>query len=133
LCWAIQPPKIFRKRFDPISLSAALVDPITLEANDSNARNPLPADGAEVSPSHDFNIVPIDAPSTSSALMLPALGLPLFLSNLQVGRPLLLIVHVGKRVLLLFFEIAECLRFCVCPAEILWRSCPRPTFVFDAV
>jgi hypothetical protein len=22
LCWAIQPPKSFRKRFDPISLSA---------------------------------------------------------------------------------------------------------------
>jgi hypothetical protein len=25
LCWAIQPPKSFRKRFDPISLSPDLV------------------------------------------------------------------------------------------------------------
>jgi hypothetical protein len=50
-----------------------------------------------------------------------------------VSRPLLLIVHVGKRALLLIFEIAECLRFCICPAEILWRPCPRPSFVFDAV
>jgi hypothetical protein len=64
------------------NLSAALVGPITLEASDPDARNSLPADGAEVSPSYDFNIVPIDVPSTSSAPMLPALGLPLFLSNL---------------------------------------------------
>jgi hypothetical protein len=53
--------------------------------------------------------------------MLPALGLTLFLSNLQVSLPLLLIVHVGKQVLLLIFEIVECLRFCICLAEILWR------------
>jgi hypothetical protein len=26
LCWAIQPPKLFRKRFDPISLSVAQVE-----------------------------------------------------------------------------------------------------------
>jgi hypothetical protein len=26
LCWAIQPPKLFRKRFDPISLSAQTGD-----------------------------------------------------------------------------------------------------------
>jgi hypothetical protein len=81
------------------NLSTALVGPVTLEASDPDDRNPLPADGAEVSPSHAFNIVPVDVPSTSSAPMLPALGLPLFLSNLQVSRPLLLIVHVGKRVL----------------------------------
>jgi hypothetical protein len=44
------------------NLSAALVGLVTLEANDPDARNPLPADGAEVSPSHAFNIVPVDAP-----------------------------------------------------------------------
>jgi hypothetical protein len=65
--------------------------------------------------------------------MLPALGLPLFLSNLQVSRLLLLTVHVSKLVLLPIFEIAGCLRLCVCPTEILWRSCPRPSFIFDAV
>jgi hypothetical protein len=44
------------------NLSTALVGPVTLEASDPDARNPLPADGAEVSPSHAFNIVPVDAP-----------------------------------------------------------------------
>jgi hypothetical protein len=44
------------------NLSVALIDPVTLEASDPDARNPLPADGAEVSPSHAFNIVPVDAP-----------------------------------------------------------------------
>jgi hypothetical protein len=34
---------------------------------------------------------------------------------------------------LLIFENAEYLRFYICPAEILWRSSPRPTFVFDVV
>jgi hypothetical protein len=84
-------------------LSAALVSPITLEASDPDVRSLLPADGAEVSPSHAFNIVPIDAPSTSSIPVLPALGLPLFLSNLQVNQLLLLTVPVSKLALLLIF------------------------------
>jgi hypothetical protein len=99
-------------------LSTALVGPVTLEASDPDARNPLPTDGAEVSPSQTFNIIPVDAPSMSSTSMLLALGLPLFLSNLQVSRLLLLTIHVSKWVLLLIFGIAECLRFCVCPAKI---------------
>jgi hypothetical protein len=40
--------------------------------------------------------------------MLSALGLPLFLSNLQVNQLLLLTVHVSKLALLLIFVIAEC-------------------------
>jgi hypothetical protein len=88
-----------------MNLLAALVGTVTLEASDPDARNLPPADGAEVSPSDAFNIVPVDAPSTGSTSMLPALGLPLFLSNLQVSRPLILIIHVGKRLLLLNFEI----------------------------
>jgi hypothetical protein len=58
------------------NLSAALVGPVTLEASDPDDRNPLPADGAEASPSIALNIVSVDAPSTSSASMLLALGLP---------------------------------------------------------
>jgi hypothetical protein len=81
------------------NLSATLVGLVTLEASYSDARNLLPADGVEVSPSHTFTIVPVDAPSTSSASMLTTLGLPLFLSNLQVSRLLLLTVHVSKWVL----------------------------------
>jgi hypothetical protein len=60
-------------------------------------------DGVEVSPSRAFNIVPVDVPSTSSAPMLPALGLPLVLSNLQMNQLLLLTVHVSKLALLLIF------------------------------
>jgi hypothetical protein len=67
------------------NLSAALIGSVTLEASDPDDRNPLPADGAEASLSHALNIVTVDAPSTSSAPMLLALGLPLFLSNLQVS------------------------------------------------
>jgi hypothetical protein len=85
------------------NLSAALVGPVTLEASDPDARNLPPAVGAEVFPSGALNIFPVNAPSTDSASMLPALGLPLFLSNLQVNRPLLLIIYVDQRVLLLTF------------------------------
>jgi hypothetical protein len=82
-----------------INLSTALVGLVTLEASDSDAGNPPPTDGAKVSLCDALNIVPINAPSTGSASMLLALGLPLFLSNLQVSQPLLLIIHVGKWVL----------------------------------
>jgi hypothetical protein len=44
------------------NLSAALVGPVTLEANEPDARNPPPTDGDEVSPSDALNIVPVDAP-----------------------------------------------------------------------
>jgi hypothetical protein len=67
------------------NLFAALVGPVTLEASDPDVGSLLPADRAKVSSSRAFNIVPVDAPSTSSAPMLSALGLPLFLSNLQMN------------------------------------------------
>jgi hypothetical protein len=87
-------------------LSAALVSPVTVEASDPDARSLLHADGAEVSPSRAFNIIPVDAPSTSSAPMLSALGLPLFLSNIQVNQLLLLTVHVSKLAFLPIFVTA---------------------------
>jgi hypothetical protein len=62
-------PLVQSKELVVTDLAAALVGPVTLEASDPDARNLLPADGA-------------DAPSTSSASMLPALGLPLFLQSL---------------------------------------------------
>jgi hypothetical protein len=67
------------------NLPTALVGPVTFEASDSDAGNPPPAVGAEVSPSDALNIVHIHDPTIDSASMLPALGLPLFLSNLQVS------------------------------------------------
>jgi hypothetical protein len=90
-------------------LSAALAGLVTLEASDPDARSLPPAGEAEVSPSRAFTIVPVDIPSTSSAPILPALGLPLFLSNLQVNQLSFLIVHASKLAfLLIFFVIAGC-------------------------
>jgi hypothetical protein len=85
------------------NLSTTLVGPVTLDTSDPDVGNLPPANGAEVSQSDALNIIPVNAPSTSSASILPALGLPLFLSNLQVSRPLFHIVHADKRVLLLIF------------------------------
>jgi hypothetical protein len=67
------------------SLPTVLIGPVTLEVSDSDAGNLPPAVGAEVSLSDALNIVPVNAPSTDSAPMPPALGFPLFLSNLQVS------------------------------------------------
>jgi hypothetical protein len=85
-------------------LSVALAGLVTLEASDSDVRSLPPADEAEVSPSHAFNIVPINIPSTSSAPILLALGLPLFLSNLQVSQLSLLTIHASKLAFLLIFS-----------------------------
>lgn len=63
-------------------LSTALTGLATLEASDPGARSVPPADEAEVPPSRAFDIIPIDIPSSSNVLIFPALGLPLFLSNL---------------------------------------------------
>jgi hypothetical protein len=51
------------------------------------ARCQEPAASSEVTPSHALDIVPVDLPSSSHAPSLPALGLPLLLSNLQVSQP----------------------------------------------
>jgi hypothetical protein len=73
-------------------LSTALAGLVTLEAIEPDARSPPPADGVEVPPSHAFDIIPADLPSSSNVSTLPALGLPLFLSNLQVSRLLLFLL-----------------------------------------
>jgi hypothetical protein len=67
-------------------LSTALAGLVTLEASEPDARSLPPADGAEVPPSHAFDIIPADLPSSSNVSTVPALGLPLFLSNLQVSQ-----------------------------------------------
>jgi hypothetical protein len=84
-------------------LSAALAGLVTLEANDPDARSLPPVDEAKVSPSCAFDIVPADIPSTRNAPILPALGLPLFLSNLQVNPLLFFTVHASKLAFLLIF------------------------------
>jgi hypothetical protein len=67
-------------------LSTALAGLVTLEASEPDARSLPPADGAEVPLSHAFDIIPADLPSSSNVSTLPTLGLPLFLSNLQVSQ-----------------------------------------------
>jgi hypothetical protein len=46
----------------------------------------LRAGGVEVTPRCALEIVPADLPSSSHAPTLPALGLPLFLSNIQMSQ-----------------------------------------------
>jgi hypothetical protein len=68
-------------------VSTGLVGQVALEVSEPNARSLLPAGGAEVTSNRALEIVPADLPSSSHAPTLPALGLPLFLSNLQVNPP----------------------------------------------
>ena len=63
-------------------VSTALADQVALEPSEPDTRSLPPADGAEVPPSHALDIIPADLPSSSGVPTLPALGLPLFLSNL---------------------------------------------------
>jgi hypothetical protein len=80
---------------------AALAGSVTLEASEPDARGLLPADGVKVPPSHALDIIPTDLPSLSNVPTLPTLGLPLFLSNLQVNQLLFFTVLTSKLVLFL--------------------------------
>jgi hypothetical protein len=62
--------------------SMALTGQVALEAGELDARSLLSAGGAEVTLGSALEIVPADLPSSSHAPAPPALGLPLFLSNL---------------------------------------------------
>jgi hypothetical protein len=75
-------------RFDGVTAvraSIALTGQVALEVDELDARRLLFAGGAEVTPDSVLEIVPVDPPSSSHAPVPPALGLPLFLSNLQVS------------------------------------------------
>jgi hypothetical protein len=65
--------------------SRTLTGQVTLEVGKADARSLLSACGAEVTPDSALQIVPADLPSSSHAPAPLALGLPLFLSNLQVS------------------------------------------------
>jgi hypothetical protein len=67
-------------------VSTALAGQVALEISEPNARSLLPTGGAEVTPSRALEIDPANLPSSSHALVLPVLGLPLFLFNLQVSQ-----------------------------------------------
>jgi hypothetical protein len=82
-------------------LSTALAGLVALEASEPDARSLPPADGAEVPPSHALDIIPTDLPSSRNVPTLPTLGLPLFLSNLQLIKLFAFIVLTGKLAFLL--------------------------------
>jgi hypothetical protein len=63
---------------------------VALEVGKLDARSLLSAGGAEVPADSALQIIPVDLPSSSHDSAPPALGLPLFLSNLQVSQPLVL-------------------------------------------
>jgi hypothetical protein len=84
-------------------LSMALAGLVSLEASEPDARSLPSADGVKIPPSHAFDIIPPDLPSSSNAPTLAALGLPLFLSNLQVSQLLFFTILTGKLSFLLIF------------------------------
>jgi hypothetical protein len=73
-----------------VRASTVLTGQVALEVSDLDARSLLSAGGAEVTPDSALQIVPADLPSSSHESATFALGLPLFLSNLQVSRSLAL-------------------------------------------
>jgi hypothetical protein len=64
----------------------ALNKQVALEVGELNARGLLSAGGAEITPDNALQIVPADLPPSSHDIAPPALGLPSFLSNLQVNQ-----------------------------------------------
>jgi hypothetical protein len=89
-------PPVWSEEAAVTHISTALAGQVALEASEPDARSLPPADGADVPLSHALEIIPADLPSSSHAPNLPALGLPLFLSNLQVSHFLLFIVRTGE-------------------------------------
>jgi hypothetical protein len=59
---------------------------VALEVGELDARSLMSAGGAEITLDDALQIVPSDLPSSSHDIAPSALGLPLFLSNLQVSR-----------------------------------------------
>jgi hypothetical protein len=73
-----------------VRASTVLTRQVALEVGELDARSLLSAGGAEVTPDGALQIVPANLPSSSHDSAPPALGVPLFLSHLQVSRPLAL-------------------------------------------
>jgi hypothetical protein len=78
-------PPVQSKEVVVTHLSTALAGLVTLEASDLDVGSLPPANEVEVPLIHALDIVAADLPSSSNVSTLPALGLPMFLSNLQVS------------------------------------------------
>jgi hypothetical protein len=73
-----------------VHASTVLSGQVALEVGELDARSLLPTGGAKITSDNVLQIVPADLPSSSHDMAPPALGLPLFFSNLQVSWPLAL-------------------------------------------
>jgi hypothetical protein len=69
---------------------------VTLEVGELDARSLTSAGGAEPTPDNVLQIVLVDLPSSSYDAAPPDLGLPSFLSNLQVAQLLYSVIPPGK-------------------------------------
>jgi hypothetical protein len=69
---------------------------LALEVGEPDARILISTSGAEPTPDNVLQIVPVDLPLSSYDAAPPDLGLPSFLSNLQVAQLLCSIVPPGK-------------------------------------
>jgi hypothetical protein len=90
--------------------STTLTSQVGLEVSEPDDRSLLPVGGAKVTLSSALDIVPADLPSSSHAPALPALGLPLFLSNLQVSQPFALYCSVRR--IIFFAYLSMTTGFC---------------------
>jgi hypothetical protein len=78
-------------RFDgatAVHASTVLNEQVALEVGELDAKSLLSTGGAEITPDNALQIIPADHSLSSHDIAPPALGLPSFLSNLQVSRPL---------------------------------------------
>jgi hypothetical protein len=71
-----------------VHASTALNEQVALEVGELDARSLLSASGAEITPDDALQLIPADHSLSSHDIAPPALGLPSFLSNLQVSQPL---------------------------------------------
>jgi hypothetical protein len=118
-----------------VPASTVLNGQVALEVGELDARSLMSAGGAEITPDDALQIVHANLPSLSHDTSLPALGLPLFFSNLQVSRPLaltlfILVSYLSSAHLSLIIGFY---RWNVCSAEILWRHYSRTSSVSDAM
>jgi hypothetical protein len=115
-------------------VSTALASQVTLEASKPDARSQPHADGAEVTLNHALEIIPADLPSSSHAPTLPALGLPLFLSNLHVSQVFAFYCSYWRIIFFAYLLMTTGFYWrCIRPTKILRRYCSQSSFISDAV
>jgi hypothetical protein len=94
--------------------SSASSEQVALEVGEPDVISLVSAGGAEITPDNVLQIIPVDLPSSIYDVAPPDLGLPSFLSNLQVSQLLHFIVPLGKLSFLYSFVFDRRLRLTEC-------------------